>query len=436
MKKIFTLIAMTVLALSMNAEMYIVGNDPFGGWHTCVGQQMTDNGDGTYSWTGQISGTIWFVFADGLTEYAEDAEGNPIDNWDQFNNEYRYCPLSDEDDQVVKVGDVITTQKRAGAKSYKFAALSEGSEYTITINTEDMEFWIDGEQGDSGFKSFTVAGTPTSVFGTEWNPADTENDMTQNEEGLWVLNKYYCLVESGIAFKVVANHDWGNAWPANNYEYYVDKPGYYDLQFTFDSVTYAINVIAELKDTVTPEPPEPIEAMYVLGEVNGNTWLPNMGVAMTTEDMVNYTIDVEATGEKVDAEDGQTYSFFSFTSKLAEGAEDWGAISGSRLGAIEDGCLVSEDMLGMPLSLIKGENSFKVPSGKKYSLAVNVENLEAMTVTITEKSDGVDELAAGKTVSDVRYFNVMGQEMSEANGVTIVVTRYTDGSTTAAKVIK
>ena len=42
----------------------------------------------------------------------------------------------------------------------------------------------------------------------------------------------------------------------------------------------------------------------------------------------------------------------------------------------------------------------------------------------------------GKTVAGVRYFNMAGQEMSEANGLTIVVTTYTDGTTSAVKVMK
>ena len=42
----------------------------------------------------------------------------------------------------------------------------------------------------------------------------------------------------------------------------------------------------------------------------------------------------------------------------------------------------------------------------------------------------------GKTVAGVRYFNAMGQEMQEANGLTIVVTTYTDGTTSTAKVMK
>ena len=49
---------------------------------------------------------------------------------------------------------------------------------------------------------------------------------------------------------------------------------------------------------------------------------------------------------------------------------------------------------------------------------------------------GIDEVAEGKQVAGVRYFNLAGQEMQEANGMTIVVTTYTDGTTSTAKVMK
>ena len=49
---------------------------------------------------------------------------------------------------------------------------------------------------------------------------------------------------------------------------------------------------------------------------------------------------------------------------------------------------------------------------------------------------GIDEMAAGKEVAGVRYFNLAGQEMQQANGLTIVVTTYTDGTTSAVKVVK
>ena len=63
----------------------------------------------------------------------------------------------------------------------------------------------------------------------------------------------------------------------------------------------------------------------------------------------------------------------------------------------------------------------------------------AMSVLIPKKVEdptAVSELMSGKTVAGVRYFNLAGQEMQEANGMTIVVTTYTDGTTSAVKVMK
>jgi len=48
----------------------------------------------------------------------------------------------------------------------------------------------------------------------------------------------------------------------------------------------------------------------------------------------------------------------------------------------------------------------------------------------------VDEINAGKTVAAERYFNVAGQEISQPDGLTIVLTTYTDGTTSASKVVK
>ena len=51
-------------------------------------------------------------------------------------------------------------------------------------------------------------------------------------------------------------------------------------------------------------------------------------------------------------------------------------------------------------------------------------------------STGVDELNAGKQIANVRYFNMAGQEMAQPSGMTIQVTTFTDGTTTATKLIK
>ena len=49
-------------------------------------------------------------------------------------------------------------------------------------------------------------------------------------------------------------------------------------------------------------------------------------------------------------------------------------------------------------------------------------------------STAVNEVNTVKTVTDVRYFNIAGQEMAEPNGLTIAVTSYSDGTTSAAKI--
>ena len=57
-------------------------------------------------------------------------------------------------------------------------------------------------------------------------------------------------------------------------------------------------------------------------------------------------------------------------------------------------------------------------------------------VWLYDNTVSVDEVNAGKTVASVRYFNVAGQQMAQPAGLTIKVTTYTDGTTSAVKVVK
>ena len=78
--------------------------------------------------------------------------------------------------------------------------------------------------------------------------------------------------------------------------------------------------------------------------------------------------------------------------------------------------------------------AYAVAPGKNQSNPVSV----TFTVDENTKPDpsAVNELSGEKAVAGVRYFNMAGQEMQEANGMTIVVTTYTDGSTSAVKVMR
>ncbi len=105
MKKFITLLSMVVmLAFSSQAAYYLVGNEPFGnGWDPSTGVEMTMNNDGTYSFKATISGSIWFVMADGLA-----AAGD----WTTFNDTMRIGPTGG--DETVTTDTWITTQKSGG----------------------------------------------------------------------------------------------------------------------------------------------------------------------------------------------------------------------------------------------------------------------------------------------------------------------------------
>ena len=369
MKKIFTLFVLTMmLAFSSQAAYYIVGNDPFGGWNPAAGVEMTQNSDGSYSYTATISGAVWFVFSDGLDS-----------DWGVFNSNYRMGPLGAEDEEVA-VGVWTTTQKAPeGGKSYKFTGT--GGEYVFTLNPFIKKFKIDGYVAPITIDSYTVAGAPASIFGNEWDPTDTNNDMVELEDGTFELKKFGCELAGGseVQFKIVANHQWGMEWPSENYIYPVEESGIYDVTITFNPETKLPGIVLTKAGSIDPNTGE----LYVLGEVNGNRWDPSVGVKMDTEDGKIFTTAITTEGLTPDEEDGNSYSYFSFTSKLGENSEDWSGIAAYRIGASQDGFPLTDDVLGAELSLsgYGKDYSFKAPAGN-YNLTVN---LETMTMVITKE---------------------------------------------------
>ena len=112
-------------------------------------------------------------------------------------------------------------------------------------------------------------------------------------------------------------------------------------------------------------------------------------------------------------------------------------VNGVRYGAEEEEVVTN---LGQALMnpLAAAEGYYTVPVGYNYTLGIAFETEgDGMFVYAAQAGfTGVDELMNGKTVANTRYFNMAGQEMTEANGMTIVVTTYTDGTTSAVKVMK
>ena len=113
--------------------------------------------------------------------------------------------------------------------------------------------------------------------------------------------------------------------------------------------------------------------------------------------------------------------------------------NGVDLGAVEENTLAE---LGNALlnPTTEGDNLFYLEEGLGHiynmGLFIDPNDGQIYVYAAIAGYTDVTELNADKAVAGVRYFNMAGQEMQEANGMTIVVTTYTDGTTSAVKVMK
>jgi len=114
-------------------------------------------------------------------------------------------------------------------------------------------------------------------------------------------------------------------------------------------------------------------------------------------------------------------------------------IDGVMYGAADDETIAD---LGNALlnPLFEGDNEYVLEEGLGHiynmGLFIDPETGEVYVYAAIAGYTDVNEVNAAKTVAGVRYYNMAGQEMQEANGMTIVVTTYTDGTTSAVKVMK
>ncbi len=223
----------------------------------------------------------------------------------------------------------------------------------------------------------------------EWSE-EQATPLTLGEDGLWTAT---IDLEAAAEFKLM--DEAGNWWGG------VDEMqvGYFlitnellgqEIQLVDganfkipETATWNITVNREnmtmIVNKVVAEP----DHVYILGEVNGNSWAPYTGVEMETEDNITFTAHVTC--------DGVTngYNFFSFTKKLANDslglADAWADIAPYRFTAVtDDDFLVTDELFGQEIALdADGVNyncAIQVPAGE-YLITVN---LEKRTVVINK----------------------------------------------------
>ena len=119
--------------------------------------------------------------------------------------------------------------------------------------------------------TYSIAGSPASVFGASWAETSTETDMTLNN-GLywWKASGVELPAKSKIEFKVVVDHSWGQSYPSNNFVKNIEEAGTYDITITFNASTKEVNCDAEKKGE------SDVESVFVVAGNNenlfGTTW--------------------------------------------------------------------------------------------------------------------------------------------------------------------
>ena len=374
-----------LVGLNANAAMYIVGSGIFGNWNPGGGVEMTNNGDGTYSYTTTVDGEVFFVFGDGLNS-----------DWGVFNSNHRYGPATG--DMTISAGNWITTQKAGDHGAYAFSG--NGGEYVFTFDETNHRFKVEGSVlpfNPLTGKLFILG----QVNGNNWNPSTgiemdpldvTVNDifvlddvivsdsgdgygyfsfttkLGENADDWSFLPYRRGAVEDGVLVedgRKASLGDWGTA---NAFKI---LPGTYDF-----TVSIKEGQNAYVKADKKADPIPVVDDVFIIGDVNNFStaegWDPTKGAQMTLADSV-YTATVNAV-----VRDGQEYAYFGFTKKIAEPESEtpWDDIEAFRFGPVSEGDFVmTQELLGTQCALATDGSyaSIAIPAGE-WTVTVNLEN--------------------------------------------------------------
>jgi len=215
MKKIFTLIAMLVAVLGVQAQdTYTVA-----GTEALLGSNWSPedtNNDMT-----STDGKIFTLVKQDVT-----LKGG---------GKYEYKVLKNRSWDTSYPSDNATVE------------ITEDGKYTVTFtfDAEKLEPTAEAvKTGEAVFgeSSWTVAGVE-ALCGSSWDPKDESNDLKSTDGVNFTLTKTDLVLEAGVSysFKIVADHSWDEAYPNDNYTFTVQENGKYTVTFKFNKDTKEIS---------------------------------------------------------------------------------------------------------------------------------------------------------------------------------------------------
>ena len=332
--------------------------------------------------------------------------------------------------QTIYPAEMLSEMQGGKITSVTFYTLADyygySSDETDYINFEDATVQLSFLETDElGFteKVAMVGATPVATTVPEYG----ETTMTFILDEPFEYTGKNLLVEC----KVIEAGEWGQT-----YFYGSSVETYNCTYYWFDDEDYeyhhGINSFLP-KTTFTYEEGDvpPVEPTYegywiVLIDKDGNEIPYQLNPGENTDYATTVSLDYNTYGsfDYYGGEERPVVGFYFIVDDVKYGAPE--DMTATVLGTALDNPL-SENM-----------NYYTVPVGYSYTLGIFVDDMTGDFYVYAAQGGytGVNELVNGKTVAGVRYYNMAGQEMKEANGMTIVVTTYTDGTSSAVKVMK
>ena len=283
-------------------------------------------------------------------EVVEESAGENAPSNAYFFRAYTARKISDD-----MIGIYAWCPGNGGAAAYYTYGIEPAAELYILGQVNGKEWAAnDGVKMELSEGNFTADVTLASEGSFAFTPVLAEN----NDQGGWDYIRSFRLgpeVDGTVPSTESANALFSGA----------------DTAFKLPAGEYTFSVKEDYSElTVTPkgEPtPEYPDELYILGEVHENSWAPNVGLMMTPADNLRSLTGEFIASFKADGRnDG--YNYFSFTSKLAESADDWAGIAAYRYGADAND---KEVVLDEAMAIQKGENAYKIAAGE-YNVVVNL----------------------------------------------------------------
>lgn len=348
-------------------------------------------GAGSNGW--QYGKDVYLYYREALNEMTlGEIEANGIDG-----TQYT---ISDELEVVASTRH--TAWVKDNAKSYAFRENTYGAQYFNKLSDYDQSNWIQLNLGDKVLDKRSIL---TGVKGTYNGYKDRKHELN---------NVTYTVVEgkTGSYSENLNTYTMGSFWNDNIYDYVVAETGkkFFFMNPKMMEVCKVTDAIWAGDNTfVVPKAGE-----EAIGD-NGETILLNTGNFNGTFVIGDWSHNASSEKDVKAALNQDQYKGARYSFEIVVYKQDNDPNPNASAGA-------------------PAKVAGKTDMGKQtsYFMAIPL-NMRVSHNIVTE----VDDVNAAKSVKSVRYYNVAGHAFDEAQpGINIVVTEYTDGSHTAAKVLR